>query len=69
MEKTLEERVAPFTFDDIEDVKIIVKANGQHWGILPKGNKEEAKLMRIAMLGALMNEYYVVDKPLEEINQ
>lgn len=58
-----------FSFDDIEDVKLIIKAKGKHYSIIPKGDKEDAKLMRIAMLGAVLGDYYIVDTPLEDIKQ
>ena len=60
---------APFTLDEIEDVKIIVKAKGKHYGIVPKEDKEEAKNMRISILAILINSHFVVDKSLEEIAQ
>ena len=60
---------APFTLDEIEDVKIIVKAKGKHYGIVPKADKEEAKNMRISILAILINSHFVVDKSLEEIAQ
>jgi len=30
-----------FQIEDIEDVKIIIKAKGKHFWLVPKGDKEE----------------------------
>lgn len=39
-----------FEIEEIEDVRIIIKAKGKHFSIVPKGDdKEEAKQLRIAV--------------------
>ena len=61
------EQESSFTLDEIEDVKVIIKANGKHYGIVPKNNKKEAKNIRIAMFTMLIDSHFVVNKSLEEI--
>lgn len=58
---------SPFTLYDIEDVKLIVKANGKHYGIIPKGDRDMARLVRIALLTEVLHDYFVVDTPLESL--
>jgi hypothetical protein len=52
----LSEIYEKFDFNDIEDVRIIIKAKGKHWGIVQKNDakKEEAKTTRIAILTYLL---------------
>lgn len=64
-----EESEETFTVDEIEDVRIIIKARGKHFGIVPKtGMKEQADLSRIAMLTVLFDSHFVVSKSLESLN-
>lgn len=60
-----------FELKDIEDARIIIKAKGKHWSILPKDRekKEECKLYRIALVMALLSEgdHVVVSTPLEDL--
>lgn len=55
-----------FTLEEIDDVRIIIKAKGKHYGLVPKNDKEQARLLRIVIAMALFDEHYVVDKSLEE---
>ena len=61
----------PFnSIEDIEDVRIIIKAKGKHYSLVV--NKElatdaEGREMRIACLGFIMNCHQVVDTALEDI--
>ena len=59
----------PFTFDEIEDVKLIIKANGHHYGIVPKGDKEDARIVRLAMFSTIIEDYYIVNPSLEIIKK
>lgn len=53
---------APFTLDEIKDAKIIVKAKGEYYSIVPKGGKEEAKNMQISILAILINFHFIANK-------
>lgn len=63
--------IPEFSIDEIEDVRIIIKANGKHYGIVPKSEllREEAKLTRVAMLTVIFENHAVVNKALEDLNQ
>jgi len=57
----------PFEIKDVEDVRIIIKAKGKHFSIVPKKNKvKEAEIQRLACLYIVMESHDVLDKPLEE---
>lgn len=64
------ENEAPFSFSDIEDVRIIVKAKGKNYAITPKKeiSKEDAKSTRIALVSVLLEDHDIVVPSLEEIN-
>ena len=61
----------PFELDDIEDVRIIIKAKGKHYAIIDKdkSEKEENKLLRILAFKAILVTHAIVDKPLEDIQK
>ena len=64
--------VEEFTNDQIEDVRIIIKANGKHYSIVPNENactRDEAKEIRIGVLTMLLQFHYVVSTPLESLNK
>jgi hypothetical protein len=56
-----------FNVDEIEDVKILIKAKGKHFAIVPKGCAEEAKQIRIAAAEVLFSYHFVVSTPLEDL--
>jgi len=57
----------PFEIKDVEDVRIIIKAKGKHFSIVPKKSKaKEAGIQRLACLYIVMESHDVLDKPLEE---
>ena len=62
-----------FAFEEIEDVRIIIKANGKHYGLVAKKDTEfteqEIQQIRIASLSMILPYHFVVDKPLEELNK
>lgn len=61
----------PFTLDDVEDVRVIIKAKGKHYGLVPKRDactEDEAKEIRIGLLSLLTTFHYVVDKALEDLS-
>lgn len=61
----------PFTLDDVEDVRVIIKAKGKHYGLVPKRDactEDEAKEIRIGLLSLLTAFHYVVDKALEDLS-
>lgn len=61
-----------FSTDEIEDVRIIIKAKGKHWGVVPKQSEctaEEAKEIRIGLLTVICAFHDVVDTSLEDIPQ
>ena len=62
----------PFKLEEIEDVRIIIKARGKNWALTP--NKENAekedvdpKSLRIAILGAILKLHDIVTPALEDI--
>jgi hypothetical protein len=74
MEQKLENIEAPFTLEDIEDVRIIIKAKGKHYAIIANKDKtteEDARYYRVALAQALigMQEHIVVTPSLEEIKK
>ena len=63
---------APFSIDAVEDVRILIKANGKHYSIVPNETactREEAKEIRIGLLRLVLEFHAVVDKALEDINK
>lgn len=71
-EQLRREAIEPeFSMGEIEDIRIIVKAKGKHYGIVPKEgvDKEEAKLTRIALFSVLIDNHAVVNKALEDLNK
>lgn len=66
----MNENEAPFTFSEIEDVRIIVKAKGKNYAITPKKevSKEDAKSIRIALVSVILEDHDIVVPSLEEIN-
>jgi len=63
-------QIKAFSTDEIEDVRIIIKAKGKHWGIVPKKSEctaEEAKEIRIGLLTVICAFHDVVDTSLEGI--
>jgi hypothetical protein len=55
----------PFLFSDIEDVRVIIKANGKHYSVI--GKNDDALEVRIALLSVLLEDHYVVDTVLENL--
>lgn len=62
----------PFKLEEIEDVRIIIKARGKNWALTP--NKENAekedvdpRALRIAILGAILKLHDIVTPALEDI--
>jgi uncharacterized lipoprotein YbaY len=65
-----EDQKLAFTTDEIEDVRIIIKAKGKHWAITPKKSEctaEEARQIRIGLLAIVCEFHYVVDVSLEDM--
>jgi hypothetical protein len=62
--------IDPFTSEDIEDVRVIIKAKGKHWGMVPKKEytAQEAKEIRIELMRVLFVFHTVVDTALEDLN-
>lgn len=57
----------PFEISDIDDVRIIIKAKGKHWSIVPREiKKDEDKNFRLELGKCLLNLYSIVSKPLED---
>lgn len=62
----------PFTLDEIEDVRIIIRANGKNYGIVPKDetSRAMADVMRRVVLKDILLDYHVIVTPsLEEIKE
>lgn len=60
----------PFNLNDIEDVRIILRANGKHYHLIATENKEENKKARIEAVHQLFNlaGYKVLLPALEDID-
>jgi hypothetical protein len=58
-----------FELEDIEDAKVIIMVKGKHYSIISTGDKEEAKMYRVALVKALlsMEGQIIVVPSLEEI--
>lgn len=59
-----------FEESDIEDIRVIFKAKGRHYSIVPKNDcytREESRELRIALGKALLQFHDIVDMPLEDI--
>ena len=58
----------PFKVEDIEDCKIIIKAKGLHWSLIPtKGiTREEARECRVGLAKLALMVHEIVDCPLED---
>lgn len=64
------DKIKAFSTDEIEDVRIIIKAKGKHWSLVPKKSEctpEEAKEIRIGLLTVICEFHDVVDTALEDI--
>lgn len=69
---TKEALVTKFELADIEDVRIIIKAKGKNFSIIPNrdtSNDDEAKQIRIAILNVILEFHYVVSTSLEDLKQ
>ena len=62
-------KAPPFSVADIEDVRIIIKAKGKHYGLVSKNNKDRMidKSIRILVCRIILETHAIVDLPLEEI--
>ena len=60
----------PFEFSDVEDVRINIKANGKHYGMVAKKEftNEESKLSRIAALNFVLEYHSIVGIALEDLH-
>lgn len=57
-----------FKLEDIQDIRIIIKANNQHWSLVPKDcDSETASKIRLSVLEILFDSHVIADKPLKEI--
>lgn len=59
----------PFNLSDIEDVRVIIKAKGNNYSIVPKEDKDEALGLRIASCLVLLDSHAIVTPSLEEIKE
>ena len=41
------ESFEPFDLTDIEDVRIIIKAKGKHWAVVPEGDEEYERILNV----------------------
>lgn len=66
----MKEKEVPFETSEIEDVRIIIKAKGKNWSIVPKEghSKELCKSMRFFGLDYVMQVHDIVSTALEDIN-
>ena len=58
-----------FDFNEIDDVRIIIKAKGRSWGIVAKdkSKKQQAQNTRLSILAFLLNDHVVITPALEDI--
>lgn len=59
----------PFTVEDIEDCKIIIKAKGLHWSLKPWISTEDARECRVGLAKLALMVHEIVDKPLESLGK
>lgn len=71
MVKESKPKITPFKFKDIEDVRIIIKAKGKNWAIIPNENhsKENCKKVRINLAQTALQYHDIVSTPLEDIRE
>lgn len=63
-------KITEFETSDIEDVRIIIKAKGKNFSIIPNRSTitdEEAKQVRILMLSTILPYHFVVSTALEDL--
>ncbi len=62
------ETADPFTVEDIEDCKIIIKAKRKHWSIIPTPgiSTRDARECRIGLARLALMVHGIVDCPLED---
>jgi hypothetical protein len=63
-----------FKQEEIEDVRIIIKAKGKNWALIPNNENAEKedvdpKSLRIAMLSAILKVHDVVSPAIEDISR
>jgi hypothetical protein len=57
----------PFEEEDIEDVRIIVKAKGKTWSLAPKeGQNERAVTVRKMCLMICLHSHFIVTPSIED---
>lgn len=64
-------KAPPFKVEDIEDVRIIIKAKGKHYGLVSKSRKDDAtdKSLRLLVCKIILQTHAIIDLPLEEIEE
>lgn len=66
------ENEIPFTEPDIQDVRIIIKANDKHYHIVPNekvANRIQCSAVRKLALRQVLRCHTIITKPLEDLNQ
>ena len=58
----------PFKVEDIEDCRIILKAKGKHWSLIPvkEVSREDARECRVGLAKLALMVHEIVDCPLED---
>ena len=62
-------KAPPFKVEDIEDVRIIIKAKGKHYVLVSKSRKDDItnKSLRILVCRIILETHAIVELPLEKI--
>lgn len=70
--KTFDQKVdpsdlLPFDLSDIDDVRLIVQVDNKHYSLIPKSDKDGAKVARMAALMAVLDYHSICDTALEDL--
>lgn len=57
----------PFNLSDIDDVRIIVCVGNKHYSLIPKADRDGAKVARMAALLVVLDHHSICDTALEDL--
>lgn len=67
----MENPITEFELEEIEDVKIIIKAKGKHFSMIPKEDisADDAKAYRVASALLSLQHHTIVNTALEDLKK
>jgi len=70
MDQLNKEKISAFDLEQIQDVRIIIKAKDKHWSLVVVGNAEEARIERLAIALVLLDwkKHAIVNTALEDLD-